>query len=98
MPGSEEEDGLAGCGFSISVLCVAALGTLLRVFLCVCVCVCVSSTLCCLPSLSAQTLQSHWEYLKEQICAYQGKAKKIARGTFWLDHMLVNTIHGCTVL
>ena len=39
MPGSEEEDGLAGCGFSISVLCVAALGTLLRVFLCVCVCV-----------------------------------------------------------
>ena len=57
----------------------------------------------CLPCvvflpLSEQTLQSHGEYLKEQIGAYQGKARKIARGVFWLDHMLVNTIHSCAVI
>lgn len=54
--------------------------------------------MCCLLALSEQTLQSHGEYLKEQISAYQGKARKIARGIFWLDHMLVNTIHSCAVI
>lgn len=49
------------------------------------------------PALSEQTLQSHGEYLKEQIGAYQGKARKIARDVSWLDRSLFNAIHTCVV-
>lgn len=61
MPGSEEEDDLAGCGFSISVPCVAALGSVEGLPLCVYVCfiyfVLSSFPVCADPAVSRGVLE-----------------------------------------
>lgn len=47
IPGRGEGDGLAGCGFSISLTCVAAIGCTFVCLLSSCVCICLLCVVSC---------------------------------------------------